>query len=196
LLGRLADAWTAPSQRRFRRIPNTAVTEVCAGLGNLRHFASHAEPQAGFTSSHWLVTNESAGGLALRSAPGTQPSVRSGEIIGLRGDGEHAWRIATVRWVRSPRPGRVELGAQLLAPTAEAAGIRPASGGTRASFLPALLLPEIPLIHQPRTIVAPRGTFQPLRDLVLEHNGQPRAIRAIRLMEFSPWFERFQFSEA
>lgn len=202
LLRRLLKYWSAAPKRVYPRSRNISGVQVCIGLPAIRHFLGGKTAdiedvaQSRFAPSRWLIVNESAGGLALRGMFETLPRIRPGEVIGLRADGGE-WNIAAVRWVQGGQPNQLEIGGQLLAPRAAPARIKPAIAGPAAAFLSALLLPEILLLKQPETLVAPPGTFGPQRELALElGDGAVQLVRAARLVEQTACFERFEFSRA
>jgi len=208
LLKRLLKNWSAAPKRVFNRTQNISSTQVCIGLPSLHHFlggrASGASTDLSsvqlakdprFLSSKWLVINEGAGGLALSGAFEALPQIRPGDVIGLKADGANKWNIGAVRWVKSDKADHLEIGAQLVAPKAEPARIKPSISGQAETFQAALLLPEILLLRQPETLIAPRGTFGPQRELLLELDGNTtHAVRAVKLVEQTAGYERFEFS--
>lgn len=208
LLKRLLKIWSAAPKRRFNRTQNISSTQVCIGLPSLHHFLGGREPDAStdlsfvqpaedqrFTSGKWLVINESAGGLALSGAFEPLPQIRPGDVIGLKADGADKWQVGAVRWVKSGKADHLEIGAQLVAPKADPARIKPSIAGPAETFQAALLLPEILLLKQPETLIAPRGTFGPQRELLLELDGKTtQAVRAVKLVEQTAGYERFEFS--
>lgn len=208
LLRRLLKHWLAIPKRAYRRTQNIAGAEVCTGLPAVHHFLGGIEaddstdlsfvqpakkPQ--FISGKWLIVNESAGGLALRGIFKVQPHIRPGEIIGLKMEGSDKWHVGAVRWVKSDKPSHLEIGAQLLAPKAVAAAMKPSISGPAEEFQPALLLPEIPLFRQPETLLAPHGAFGAQRELLLKFgDGTTLTVRAVKLEEQTASFDRFEFS--
>lgn len=208
LLKHLLKIWSAAPKRGFSRIRNISSTQVCIGLPSLHHFLGGSEPGESadlsfvqpakdqrFTSEKWLIINESAGGLALRGTFETLPQIRPGDVIGLKADGANEWHVGAVRWVKSDKAGHLEIGVQLVAPKADPARIKPSIAGPAETFQTALLLPEIPLLKQPETLIAPRGTFGPQRELLLELDGKTaQAVRAVKLVEQTAGYERFEFN--
>ncbi len=208
LLKRLIKGWSVAPKRVFNRSRNISNTQVCIGLSSLHHFLGGREPGENtdlsfvqpaenrrFTSDKWLVTNESAGGLALSGTFETPPQVRPGDVIGLKADGANQWNVGAVRWVKSNKDDHLEIGAQLVAPKADPARIKPSIAGPAETFQAALLLPEILLLRQPETLIAPRGTFGPQRELLLDLDGSTTlTVRAVKLVEQTAGYERFEFS--
>lgn len=208
LLKHLLKNWSAAPKRVFNRTRNISSTQVCIGLPSIHHFLGGREPGASaglslvqpvedqrFISGKWLVINESAGGLALSGAFEALPQILPGDVIGLKAEGAHKWNVGAVRWVKSEKADRLEIGAQLVAPKADPVRIKPSIAGPAEAFQAALLLPEIPLLKQPETLLAPRGTFGPQRELLLELAGDAtQTVRASKLVEQTASYERFEFS--
>ncbi|MEW5942271.1 MAG: hypothetical protein AB1710_00280 [Pseudomonadota bacterium] len=155
--------------------------------------ALEAGSQRTFTTSEWAIVNESAGGLAIRKASTAPTDTTVGEVIGLHAKQTGTWNIGVVRWVHSENPDHLEMGTQMLAPRASPAAIKPVIASAAAVFQAALLLPEIPSLKQPASIVAPRGTFQPQREFHLLQDGSTQAIRATKLVEQTTSFDLFEF---
>jgi hypothetical protein len=79
-----------------------------------------------------MVTNESPDGYALMHMSGQTDDVRIGDIIALQAVDEQtgmsqAWHICIIRWAISENPEHIELGLQILAPSATAVELAPPS---------------------------------------------------------------------
>ncbi|MBU0594095.1 MAG: hypothetical protein KKH74_10220 [Gammaproteobacteria bacterium] len=222
LLRRMLKHWGIAPKRLFNRTQHDAKMEICAGIRSIHHFlsgdlsggvagrvAEHETTEITleladspldktshqtYVSKNWLIINESAGGLALSKDPKTDVQVRVGEIIGLRPENNDAWNIGVVRWVSSENPNHLQLGAQMIAPTATPVTLRPLITSAGTPFQPALLLPEIPALKQPATLVCLRGGFLPQREFLLDQNGVPQNVRATRLLEQTATFDLFEFT--
>jgi len=218
LLRRLLRHWGIAPKRHFNRVPNEAGVEICAGLRATHYFlygeeiqpaaeplpegeitvhaATHVGERGGqqtFSTSSWVIANESAGGLALSKESEEPVHIRVGEVIGLKPDSAASWNVGVVRWVKSDSPENLELGVQMLAPNAAPVAIKPTIANADATFQPALLLPELPVMKQPATLLAARGTYQVQREFDLTRDGVTSRVRATKLVEQTASFEQFQF---
>jgi hypothetical protein len=214
LMRRLLKDWSVVPHRKFKRLVNNNVMEICVGLRATGHFLagtgaagetldfSGNQPAASgsaksiesqFLLSQWTVTNESAGGLGLKRDSGNNVQIRVGEIIGLRMQGNPQWNIGVVRRVMSSDPANVELGVQMLAPSGTAITIKAVVAGPKDTFQVALLLPEIRSLQQPATIVASPATFRAKLEYLLYQNGVVSNVRAMQLMEQTASFDQFQY---
>lgn len=221
LLRRLIRFWGVAPKRHFTRLPNQASVNICAGLRTLHYFTNGEKhypdgesmethdseitvkfasspidksSQQTFISTQWVIVNESAGGLALTKASTDSVQIRVGEIVGLKPEKLPEWNVGVVRWVKSDNPAHIELGVQMLAPKAIPAAIKPTIAAADAAFLPALILPEMPILKQPAALVAPHGSFQEMREFRLDQGGIVSTIRATKLLEQTNSFEVFTFS--
>lgn len=221
LMRRLLKHWGVSAKRQFNRKHYSAGVDICVGIRAIHYFLngeqvygtaaenlaptspgageldfSGASPAKGasFAPSQWSIVNESAGGMALTQVSNISAQVRAGEIIGLRAEGSRQWHIAVVRWVKSDGSNRLDLGIQLIAPSATAIAIKPALGGMNAHFQAALLLPDIPLLKQESCVVVPRGGYQAQREFLMEADDAVFTLKATQLVEATVVFESFQFS--
>lgn len=141
----------------------------------------------------WELIDESAGGYALAKAVPHSEPVRVGDLLASRQlDNGGTWEIGVVRWVRTGNTDTIELGIQRLSPAASAVAILPLEDG-RERYQLALALPDVKPMKQPATLITARGFFKPQRVLYLDNGFRTRQIRAVKLIELSNAFERFQY---
>ena len=223
LLVRLIHTWGVHPKRMFRRNarPGGRV-ELCVGLNavnfwlnggtrftvsstfvgplpqrtqlgpNVNHRREDVPPE--FLYSVWDVEDEGAGGMSLLQQGAATHPVRVGEVVAARISGDSAWRIAVLRWVKSAGPNNVDIGLQWTAPKAQAVMVKTFTDeGHESDFLPAVLLPEVPALKQPKMLVVPRGVYKPDRVFYLDDGYQLNRARITRPSEISHSFERFLF---
>src|SRR4030067_257414 len=118
--------------------------------------------------------------------------VRVGDLLASRLDNGGGWEIGIVRWVRSSGMDNIEIGIQRLSPGASAGAIMPLEEAQDRYPL-ALALPEVHAMKQPATLLTPRGFFKSGRILYLDNSYATRQIKAVKLVELSGAFERFQY---
>ena len=216
MLQHLLVHWGNPPRRVFSRLQKNDPIRMCIGLTAIHYFLTNAtaapepvhEEETAVTlnfadspidsgggtvykSAYWMVINESAGGLALSKPAMSQDSLRVGELLGLKPGHAGPWGLAVVRWASNGDAGPLQVGAQMVAPSAQGVMIHLAE---RPHAEPALLLPELASLNQPATLIAARGIYKPARTLQLEENGKQADIMLTRLVERANNFERFQFS--
>jgi hypothetical protein len=145
--------------------------------------------------SAWQIEDESAGGLALVKKGYIKERLRVGELVAYRLPGAgHAWSIGAVRWVKSESPSHLALGIERLAPRAEPVVVKTVSDeGKESDFLPAVLLPALPPLKQPETLITHRGVWRRHRLIYLDNGARLMRVRLGDPVEFTSAFERFGF---
>lgn len=217
LLRRVSRQWSIAPKRAFQRIRANSRIKMMGGLRMTAFYLNNATPlfqpllldgsepdndnPPTLQGSHygppddWVLLNESPGGFALRLKPVPQNCVyRVGDVVGLRAHEEDDWMVACIRWLQTTEAGEaVEIGIQVLAPRGSAAMLRPTITHSGNSFQPCLLLPEVSALKQPPLLLAPRGSFAPMRELSLYTDDGEQLLRASRLHEQAVGFDLFEY---
>lgn len=217
MLQRLLKQWGNPPKRIFNRAEKNSPINMCVGMLAIHYFlglesSKKTKPPAAaetmvtvsfanssidngggtmFKSARWVVVNESPGGLALSKSSVPQGSLRIGELLGLKQEQSARWGLAIVRWAANEESGPLQIGAQMIAPSAKNVTLQ-ASDLAQAER--ALLLPELATLKQPATLITARGVYRPARTLQLEEEGEIFDILLTRLVERTNNIERFQFN--
>jgi len=164
-LQRARQCWAAPRRRSFNRRPQALRVEVCTLLSTLwtaLETDSRQEPKSSnceLTYSDWTLLNESPSGYAIVHAVGEVTGIVPGCAVGLRTGADAAWQICLVRWARSKSSAHVELGLEVLAPSAKPIRIQALTSRNPEPPVPALLLPALPGINRSEAILTARGDY-------------------------------------
>ena len=164
-LERARQCWAAPRRRNFNRRPQSLPVEVCTQLSSLwtaLQSDSAQEPDSAvceLTYSDWTVLNEGPTGYAIVHVVGAVTGIVSGGAVGLRTGAGAAWQICLIRWARSRSSTHVELGLEVLSPSAKPVRIQALSNRNPEPPVPALLLPAMPNINRNEAILAGRGDY-------------------------------------
>lgn len=163
-LERARQCWNAPRKRSFGRRPQTLPVEVCTQLSTLWTAveAGHQESASSeceLTYGDWTLLNESPSGYAVVNVTGKVTGIVPGCAVGLRAGDGVAWQICLVRWARSKSSSHVELGLEVLAPSATPVRIQALTSRNPEPPIPALLLPALPGINRSEAILAMRGDY-------------------------------------
>ncbi len=158
----------------------------------------HAPTAEGVASTRFPVhsvqpLNASPGGYCLQWPEDFPRDVRTGEIVALRDKPDSNWTIAVIRWISTSQAGRALLGVELLSPRAEPCGIRLLDKSRDSEYLRALLLPEIRLVAQPPTLVAPRTGFREGLRVELCKDGKTGLVELRRQLAASASFGQFEY---
>ena len=218
MLKRLIKQWGVAPKRLFNRAQGHTDAHVCGGISAVHRALSEGllnekvaadntadsvelsdvlretGSQQTYNCARWTVVNESAGGLTLSKDANIYAKIKVGDIIGVEAEAEGVWEVAMVRWMQSDTDNHIELGAQRLAPQAEAIAIKPVIAAANALFQPALLLPEVPALKHPARIAAARGSFQHMREFEVRSHGLIHQVRANLLIEQTDGLDLFTFN--
>ena len=223
LLRRLINVWGMHPKRGFRRSRSTQdAMDVAIGINAINYWLNGGSritvsstfvgpmPQRTQLGSHqrrvehveqpdleytpWDVLDESAGGFSIARQGLIRARVRVGDLLAVRTPGAmNPWSLAAVRWVRSASPSEIEVGAQRLAPGADAVVIKLiGEDGKESDFLPALRLPEIKALNHAPSLITHCGVYRPQRELFLDDGLRLYRILAAQPIEITSAFERFQ----
>jgi len=185
-LERARQCWTAPRRRNFNRRAQTLPVEVCTQLSTLWTALgsdSRVEPnsrECELTYSDWTLVNEGPAGYAIVHVVGEVSGIVPGCAVGLRTGAGAAWQICLVRWARSKSSSHVELGLEVLAPSAQPIRIQALTARNPEPPIPALLLPALPSLNRGEAILAVRGDYnaRPFT-LLQEHETRLRIVECM-----------------
>ena len=163
ILQRLAERWGKPPKRRFPRRRHSYRATLYSGLETIWSLL-HAPEDKMATASQWMVTNESPDGCAMMHVSGKTTQLRVGDLVAIRAEPESEaaalnWSVCIVRWGISENPEHIELGLQILAPTAHPAILSLSHHGKENEKTSAILLPEIPPLRPHEALVVHTGVF-------------------------------------
>lgn len=214
LLTHLIKHWGASPKRIFNRSRKSDGIRLATGISAVHYFLNGERPYTApattendessttvlentattdrtFFPSRWLVTNISAGGMALRKLADSNDSIKVGDLIGVKDEKAPNWAVGVVRWVSNDEQEQIDIGAHLIAPAAKAAAIRKAD---HQIFEKIILLPSIHTLKQSASMIAPSGFYSPARVLELDEDGKVARVMLTKLLERTTSFERFGFS--
>ncbi len=164
-LERARQCWAMPRRRSFNRRPQSLPVNVCTQLSSLwaaLEEGSQPEPKSTeceLTYSDWTVLNESPSGYAIVHVVGEVTGIVAGCAVGLRTGAGAGWQICLVRWARSKSSSHVEMGLEVLAPSARPVRIQALNNRNPEPPIPALLLPALPSLNRSEAILATRGDY-------------------------------------
>ena len=140
------------------------------------------------------VVNTSPGGFCVIWARDVPPQVKTGEIVGLREQEDEEWGIGVIRWVKHFRNEGIRMGLELVSPNAMACGCQAIQkSGSATEYMRSLLLPELPGIGQPPTLITPNVAFHEGLKANLNENCVDSKIQMKKLVTSTPSFCQFEF---
>ena len=181
-----------------------AVTEIdmqgqqTRSFNNIEDVKSNAMDE-NFRIEHWWIRDESAAGLSLLHLGEESVAVRVGDLLGFYNDEARSWRVGLARWLKNPEMTKLEMGVEMIAPSARPVAVRPHTSDNKGTseYSQALLLPAVEVLRQPTSLIVARGAFQAGQDLWLaDGHGEPRRVHPLTTIERSASFEQFAFADA
>jgi len=225
MLQRMVVCWGINPIRRFSRSRGEGSCNLAVGVETVNYFLNGEHPfelshlsekeeielsstGASFTrrrvhpdeeshrSCNWGIVDESACGFGLATEQTQACNVRVGDLVAVRTEDGGDWTVGLIRWIRSPGNTRIEAGVQKVAPSARPVAVSAIQvDGEGDDYRPAVLLPEIPALQQPRSVIAPKGVYRAERNLFLDTGDHLLMIRAKRAIESTPSADWFEFEE-
>lgn len=157
---------------------------------NLRH------AQLGFTVDPWDIADQSLNGFrAFRGAAGSRVEHR--QLLGLKPPGSDFFLLGEVSWLVQEADGRLHAGIYVLPGRPLGICVRPTGLQVSPSekYVAAFLLPAVPALGEPASVVLPRGWYQPARVVELFTDRQ-LPVRLDELLSQGANFERCAFAAA
>ena len=176
-LERARQCWTAPRRRSFSRRGQSITVDVCTQLSSLWAALStevQEEPDSNaceLTYSAWTMLNEGPSGYAIVHIVGEVTGIVAGCAVGLRTGEGAGWQICLVRWARSKSSSHVEMGLEVISPSAKPVRIQTLASRVPEPPIPALLLPALPNLNRGEAILATRGDHNVRPFTLLQERG-------------------------
>jgi cyclic-di-GMP-binding protein len=199
LLARLIKNFGKVPQRLFSRTKKSDGVELGIGLIATHHlihdggntFLNATNAVGAIKPSRWQVLNISAGGYALRKFNSSQAAARVGDVVAMKNSKSPSWELAVLRWANVNELNQLDVGLELISPSATAITVKPANSALEGE---ALLLPELGGLKQAASIITARGFCKLGDTLDCNTDSKPSKIIINLLVERTTRFERFQYS--
>lgn len=148
----------------------------------------------GYTLDHWQVVDQSLNGFRVYRDP-AGPRIEHGQLLGLKTADSDFYLLGQISWLMQETDGRLNAGIQVLPGRPQGICVRPAGAGVSPSekYLRAFLLPAVPTLKEPASILLPRGWFSADRVIEMFTDRQVQ-VRLSRLLSSGTNFERCAFS--
>ena len=152
----------------------------------------------GFTLETWQILEESILGAHLLREESSDIRLGPNQLVAVRPTNANAFMLGTVSWVSVTQAGQLHAGVRYLPGLPQAIAIR-AAGTSSASnkYVAALLLPPVPALKTPSSLIVPRDLFEPKRVVEIIQIDQ---VKLNVKMEFSVEkgsdYERVSYSQS
>jgi cyclic-di-GMP-binding protein len=140
------------------------------------------------------LTDASPGGYCLDWSEDLPAEIKTGDIVSLKEEQSEYWVIAVVRWISSMESAKNLIGLELLSPRAKAFGaLIHQKDGVKSAPMRVLVLPEIKLVGQPETLIAPRASFHERQRLTIVNRKFAKTIELLRRVNSAAGYSQFEF---
>jgi len=151
----------------------------------------------GFALENWQIENESISGAKVLREANHGERIGSYQIVAIQPSDANAFMLGKINWVSVTRSGHLRMGIQYLPGMAQAISIK--AKGINAALsdkvLPALLLPSVPSLKSPSSLVLPRNFFVAEHQAnITYHGGDIQTVKMGFSVEKGVDFERVSFT--
>lgn len=141
----------------------------------------------------WQIINESIMGAGMIRDDVIGGRIRCEQLVALRPVTAQTFILGATVWAKVVLNGRLQIGVRYLPGRPEAVTIRTINPSDQLA--PAFLLPALPAIKTPASLIIPRDWFEAARVVeVLHQNGEILAVRLGFSVEFGLDYERVSFT--
>ena len=143
----LTHQWLHNSQRKIPRSIRNTNLFAQTGLDNIATTLSNASPHRKFSElfpDHWLLRNQSAGGIGLQAGSKDINGIDVGELMAYAavqsGKGNKPWcQVGVIRWLSNEKQQPITLGIETIAERVECVTITPGNTQRGETSIDALL---------------------------------------------------------
>jgi hypothetical protein len=166
-------------------------------FGGRRHSQDAAEKKGALHVEDWRVMddwrllNESAAGLRIVRPLREGVRIGAGLLIAIKVEGSPRFTLASVRWALREGGDSLVAGIQLFPGEPRPAAIRILDPADKVpAWRQCFLLPEIPALREPASLVVPAGTFKLDRKVEVMVDQEPQVMKLFRVLDRGAEFER------
>lgn len=147
----------------------------------------------GFACEHWELLDQSVGGFRLRQLPPSE-RLEHRQLVGIRPPDGERFLLGLISWLMYRADGTLESGVSILNGLPKVVAVRQVglNPGHRGAYQQAFLLPEVPALKTPASLVLPGAWFQPHR-VVEMHDGKQKQLRLTQLLTRGANFDQVSF---
>ncbi len=153
--------------------------------------ASDFSEQHGFQIEEWRLLDQSPAGFqAGREAGQSGGRIGQGQLVAIRPDTSQHFLLGCVRWAMVTSEGRLLAGIRMMPGRPEPVAARVTDATmNKEPYRPAFLLPAVPALNSPASVVIPTAHFRAGRTLDLS-GGPHRQVVLLQLVDHGLDFDR------
>lgn len=180
--------FTAPDQHRGYTAQENRDLQT---FGHIRAQTVEAQAaQLGFALERWQLFNESVTGFGLFRGRDSAIRVGHRQLIAIRAADAAGFTLCVVEWLRHDSKLQLHLGVRTIAGTPRPVAARGTSGSQK--FAAALLLEEMPALHEPASLLLAGGPHVAGQEIEL-YDDDISKVKIVRTLEKGRDFERVAF---
>lgn len=187
---RQKDVWDSPYENNLDK-SNVALESIDF------HIKKNETDKKGSSKYHdhpVKMLNSSAHGYCVEWPSNRPIAIKTGEIMGVKEQHSHNWSIAVIRWVKRTRDEQTQIGLELISPSASPYGARVIHRtGNQSDYVRILVLPEVPMIQMPMTLLTPRVPFQTGQKIVINQRGKEIEVQLTKKLNKTGAYNQFEF---
>jgi len=152
----------------------------------------------GMILESWLVEDESIRGARLLRVESVGVRLGAGQLLAVRPTNANSFMVGTVTWVKVAQTGQLHAGVRYLPGLPQAVAMKATGVNLTVSdkYVAALLLPAVPALNTPPSLIAPRDWFKPGRVIEIVRKDKGRLLLKMELsIESGTDYERISFAE-
>lgn len=152
----------------------------------------------GLALETWQIEDESIRGARLLREKNTDVRLGPGQLVAVRATDANAFMAGAVIWLKVTRTGQLRVGLRYLPGLPQAIAMKATGVNLTVSekYVAALLLPAVPALKTPASLIAPRDWFKPGRVVEIVHGDKKKLQLKMELsIEKGSDYERISFTE-
>ena len=187
------NAWDEAFDRHGEKFPENPNIEHPERILDAPEIPEDAALRQNYSSVDAAVVDTSPAGFQVKLTSTVDERLYAGELLALRESSDARWCVAVARWLRYSDDETL-MGLELLSPRAIPVAIRVVRkrGGIR-EHARGLLLPEMPIIGQPATLLTPRIPFDESHKVQIQRQGIQTKAQLMRRVRNTESFSQFTF---
>ncbi len=176
--------------RQYQRVKSKKDRNIRLAAG-INAIHSGLENQESSELFDWVMDNQSANGMMASRRKEDIQALNHGDFMGVFEQGLPV-KLATIRWLHMANDSTIHIGLQIHPGNPSPVTFIPDG---KTDIMLGLLLPEVPDIKQPPTIITDKGAYSANRIFRLKDNDEVGSIRAQDLIDSTLNYEQFSFKK-
>ena len=178
---------------------DTLSRKQIAAFGRVLSDTSHHDLAVmGLVLETWQIEDESIRGARLLREENVGVRLGTGQLIAVRPTNTNAFMVGTVTWLKVTQTGQLHTGVRYLPGLPQAVAMKATGINLTVSdkYVAALLLPAVPALKTPSSLIAPRDWFKPGRVVeIVQIDKRKLQLKMELSIEKGSDYERISFTE-